>query len=613
MKVKFKKIEIQNFYSYGAMQTVNFDQFKSTVVLIDGVDKDTEGSKIGSGKSSFFAAITFALFGETVSNVKANEIVNYIKGKNALVKLTFEIDNNLYRIDRGRKPNILNIYKLVDIDDEGEENWENISRADIRDNDKLIQSIIKINFETFLQTSLFSVASEHNKPFLNMSPANQKKVLENIFNFDVFNRLQQSIKDDLRDKQVLYAELESANKEIQISNDQVELQIERLIESSKKFEKRREKQKVELQEKINFYSNIDIDYEKEKYTFTSELKEHRNKINESISELKIELKGVQSDIDKTNREIEILVEKYEREEKRNISLKGNVCPTCGQEWEDATAILESDNKLKKYGKEILLYEKSLEKFQEAEKSLKKSLKDKREILSEVKEAMAEIDIIVDKKELDNIDIIVTNLKSEFENIANQENHYTKEIEANKSLIRKVDTEQIDELNSWIVSVKSFLKLADDKKIRGKFLRKFIKQSNEILKNFKKLIPDYNIHIQFNPDFTIRIMKLGKEVSAGSLSNGEKRIGNIMIMMALMKVFKLKNNVEFNALFMDEVLDSGINGTLLESVYAFIKNVAKEEKMRVFLISHREEIKEKVKEVILVTKSRGISTIEINPY
>jgi len=124
--------------------------------------------------------------------------------------------------------------------------------------------------------------------------------------------------------------------------------------------------------------------------------------------------------------------------------------------------------------------------------------------------------------------------------------------------------------------------------------------------------DYNIHIQFNPDFTIRVMKLGKEVNPCSLSNGEKRIGNIMIMMTLMKVFKLKNNVEFNAIFMDEVLDSGINGTLLESVYVFIENVAIQEKMKVFLISHREEIKEKVKEVIMVSKSRGISTLEINP-
>jgi ABC-type branched-subunit amino acid transport system ATPase component len=85
----------------------------------------------------------------------------------------------------------------------------------------------------------------------------------------------------------------------------------------------------------------------------------------------------------------------------------------------------------------------------------------------------------------------------------------------------------------------------------------------------------------------------------------------MIMMALMKVFKIKNNVEFSAMFMDEVLDSGINGALLESVYTFIKNVAKQEKMRVYLISHRDEIKEKTKEHILVTKSRGISTLAVN--
>ena len=199
MKVKFRKVEIQNFYSYGAKQSVDLTQFNSTVVLIDGIDKDTEGSKIGSGKSSFLAAITFALFGETVSNVKANEIVNYIKGKAALVVLVFEIDNQQFKIERGRKPNVLNIFKQEGIDDAGEPIWDNISRADNRDNDKLLLSIIRINFETFLQTSLFSVASEHNKPFLNMTPSNQKKVLENIFNFDMFNSMMTEIKDEIRE------------------------------------------------------------------------------------------------------------------------------------------------------------------------------------------------------------------------------------------------------------------------------------------------------------------------------------------------------------------------------------------------------------------------------
>ena len=89
MRIKFDKLRIQNFYSYGDMQEVDFNVFSSTVVLIDGVDKDTEGSKIGSGKSSLMAALTYAIFGETVSNVKANEIVNYIKGKDALVELEF--------------------------------------------------------------------------------------------------------------------------------------------------------------------------------------------------------------------------------------------------------------------------------------------------------------------------------------------------------------------------------------------------------------------------------------------------------------------------------------------------------------------------------------------
>lgn len=613
MKVKFRNLEIQNFYSYGSKQRLDFSEFGSTVILIDGIDKDTEGAKIGTGKSTIFAAITFALYGETVSNLKANEVVNYIKNKDALVILEFDIDGNRFKVERGRKPNILNLYKNVDTLDEEEGGWDNISKADIRDNNALIETIVGMKFDTFLQTTLFSVASEHNKPFLNMTPKSQKQVLENIFSFETANSMTAEVKDKVRDDQVRLAELEASIREVNFSNEQINQQLERLIESSEKFERRRTKQIDELNESIAFYSTIDVEDEKDKFSFLEELKEHKQKISESISELRSDAKDVQSSMDKEDREIEILSEKYEREEKKNESLKGNVCPTCNQDWEDAAAIEASDKKLLDYGKQILAFEKSISEHDKAKKQLKKSISDKKDLLEEIREAMDEVEIQVERKELDNIDVVVTNLKNELKTVKEQDNHYLAEIEANKELLREVDMTEIDKLAENIGIWKSYSKQMDDQKLRGKFLRKFIRQSNEILKGFKKLIPDFNIHLQFNPDFTIRIMKLGKEVSAGTLSNGEKRIGNIMIMLALMKVFKLKNHVEFNALFLDEVLDSGINGTLLESVYYFIKNVAKEEKMRVYMISHREEIKEKSKEMILVTKNRGISTLEVNPH
>jgi DNA repair exonuclease SbcCD ATPase subunit len=613
MRIKFDKLRIQNFYSYGDMQLVDFTNFTSTVILIDGIDKDTEGSKIGSGKSSLMAALTYAVFGETVSNVKANEIVNYIKGKNALVELEFFVEKQKYKIERGRKPKILNIYKLEKDDtEESGYRWDNISKADDRDNDRELKRLFRMNFETFLQTSFFSVASEHNKPFLNMTPTNQKKVLENIFNFDIHNMLISEVKDTLRDEQVKLADLESSAKEIKISNEQLTEQLERLANSYEKFENRRTKEIDSLNEKISFYNKIDIDEEKEKYDFVGELKEHKSSINEDIVELRSSQKDVNASIASETRELEIVTEKYEKEQKKNNSLKGSICPTCKQVWEDQNAINVSDDRLIEYERSIIAYEKSIDKFEQSATQIKTSLDEKRELVFEIKEAMEQIELSVDKKELDNIDIVVSNIKKELEQTVNQENHYLAEIEANNALIREYDIETIDKVTLSINDYKDCLKRSEDPKNRGKFLRRYIKQSNEILRGFKKLIPDYNIHIQFNPDFTIRVMKLGKEVNPGSLSNGEKRIGNIMIMMALMKVFKLKNNVEFNAMFMDEVLDSGINGTLLESVYAFIKNVAKQEKMRVYLISHREEIKEKVKEVIMVTKSRGISTIEMNP-
>lgn len=613
MRIKFDTLRIQNFYSYGEKQEIDFKNFSSTVVLIDGVDKDTEGSKIGSGKSSLMAALTYAIFGETVSNVKANEIVNYIKGKDALVELEFFVEKTKYKIERGRKPKVLNIFKQIqDIKETNGLGWQNISKADDRDNDEELKKLFRMNFETFLQTSFFSVASEHNKPFLNMVPSSQKKVLENIFNFDIHNMQISDVKDRMRDEQVKLADLESSAKEIKYANEQIQEQIERLKVSYEKFENRRQKEIESLQEKIAFYKTINIDEEKEKYDFSSELKEHKITINEAIAELKSSQKDVKATIAAESRELEILIEKYEKEQKKNKSLKGNVCPTCNQEWEDQNAIDQSDERIKRYEQEMHKYEKSIKQYEKTASQIKKSLDEKRELLIEIKEAMDEIELSVEKKELDNIDIVVSGLNKELEQITHQENHYSAEIEANKLMLREIDMSFIDKIAANINDYKTYIKISEDPKNRGKFLRRYIKQSNDILREFKKLIPDYNIHLQFNPDFTIRVMKLGKEVNPGSLSNGEKRIGNIMIMMALMKVFKLKNNVEFDAMFMDEVLDSGINGTLLESVYTFIKNVAKQEKMKVYLISHREEIKEKVKEVIMVTKSRGISTITINP-
>lgn len=613
MRIKFDILRIQNFYSYGEKQEIDFKNFSSTVVLIDGVDKDTEGSKIGSGKSSLMAALTYAIFGETVSNVKANEIVNYIKGKDALVELEFFVEKTKYKIERGRKPKVLNIFKQIqDIKETNGLGWQNISKADDRDNDEELKKLFRMNFETFLQTSFFSVASEHNKPFLNMVPSSQKKVLENIFNFDIHNMQISDVKDRMRDEQVKLADLESSAKEIKYANEQIQEQIERLRVSYEKFENRRQKEIESLHEKIAFYKTINIDEEKEKYDFSSELKEHKITINESIAELKSSQKDVKATIAAESRELEILIEKYEKEQKKNKSLKGNICPTCNQEWEDQNAIDLSDERIKRYEQEMHKYEKSIKQYEKTASQIKKSLDEKRELLIEIKEAMDEIELSVEKKELDNIDIVVSGLNKELEQISNQENHYSAEIEANKLMLREIDMSFIDNIAANINDYKTYVKISEDPKNRGKFLRRYIKQSNDILREFKKLIPDYNIHLQFNPDFTIRVMKLGKEVNPGSLSNGEKRIGNIMIMMTLMKVFKLKNNVEFDAIFMDEVLDSGINGTLLESVYTFIKNVAKQEKMKVYLISHREEIKEKVKEVIMVTKSRGISTIAINP-
>ena len=212
------------------------------------------------------------------------------------------------------------------------------------------------------------------------------------------------VKDRMRDEQVKLADLESSAKEIKYANEQIQEQIERLKVSYEKFENRRQKEIESLQEKIAFYKTINIDEEKEKYDFSSELKEHKITINEAIAELKSSQKDVKATIAAESRELEILIEKYEKEQKKNKSLKGNVCPTCNQEWEDQNAIDQSDERIKRYEQEMHKYEKSIKQYEKTASQIKKSLDEKRELLIEIKEAMDDIELSVEKKELDNIDI-----------------------------------------------------------------------------------------------------------------------------------------------------------------------------------------------------------------
>jgi len=604
MKIKLKKISIQNFYSYGDKQTLDFDIFNDSVVLVDGIDEDTEGSKIGSGKSSFFAAITFALFGETVSNIKVNEIVNYIKGKNALVILEFEAGNEQIRIERGRRPNILSLFKFED------NHWVDYSKSDMKDTDNIISNIIKMTFETFLQTTLFSVASEHNKPFLNMTPSNQKKVLENIFNFDIFNNVILEMKMDIKEKQQKHDNLLTQLNERKFANDRIETQINRLKKESTDFNYNKQVEIDLLKIKIQKYKKIDIDKEKEKLNFVIELKDHKNNLTDKISSLKNEKTILTKDLHK-HQELKSQTHQQIKNLKNDLKkIDEQLCPTCEQTWNDETYHIQVIKDLKNKKIEVENTTLKIVEFDDMIKLVNNKIKKQRNLIDEIREIIDKIQIKLTNKEVENIDIILANLEDELKKAKNMKNHFLQEIDENEKMLQEMDYSEIDMYVDWINQIKDFIKLSEDTTMRGRFLRKFIKQSNEILREYKRMIPDYNIHLQFNPDFTIRIMKLGKSVSPGTLSNGEKRIGNIMIMMTLMKVFKLKNNIDINIIFMDEVLDSGINGTLLENIFQFIKKMVKKENQKVFLISHRDEIKEKIQEKIVIRKRRGISRIDI---
>lgn len=598
--ITFKNISLQNFFSYGNEQFIDFEQFSQPVVLIDGIDLDTEGSRIGAGKSSILNGIIYALFGETINkSLKSDQVINIIKGKECVVTLNLEINKVPYTITRGRKPN-----KVLVVQGDND-----MTRADLKDNDHLIEHLLGINSETFLQTVLFSTLD--SKPFLELKAGEQKTIFEYIFGFELVNSTIDTLKIEFREMSAQLSEKESVIKEIETTNSQIEGQIERLVRNSEEFEQTKITKMNELSKKIKKYDEINLSEEKELHELFDDASEHLTSLQQSVKDIKLDIATRSTIIKNEQSKLEKLIKQYEESDSHYCELKDNTCPTCKREWVNPEAVQTFGTKLEAIEREIADTDNHIHSLENTNKTKSQEIT---EIQSEIEELKLALDqdfkFTLDEKEVSNFNFIKQSLVKELEQIKNSENYFVNEIEENMKLIREIDLTDISDLKFRMDAMKLLVKYAEDTTMRGKFFRRFIKNINRILSEFKKQLSDYNIHIQFNKDFTINIMKLGKKIPAGSLSNGERRIGNIMIMLALMKLFKSKNSIQFNFMFLDEVLDSGVDEVILEKVYNFIIEFSKSENLRIFLISHREYIKSQIEEKIFVTKQRGISTIEI---
>jgi DNA repair exonuclease SbcCD ATPase subunit len=583
MLFKLKNLTVKNFMSVGNQtQAVDFDKEHLTLVLGANLDLggDDTGSRNGTGKTTIINALSYALYGQALTNIKKENLINKINGKNMLVTVEFEKGGNKYKIERGRKPNVLKLY----VNDQAVENKdEDESQGDSRETQKSIEEMLEMSHTMFKHLVALNTYTE---PFLAMRAADQREVIEQLLGITLLSvkaeALKASIKetkDAIQAEEVKIAAIKTANENVQKSIDSLQLK-------SNAWDTKHQQELENLGRAIVNLESVDIEAELQAHIDLKAWIEHDNKVR-GLNKQKATLESAVSQAEKTRN-------KYAQE----VEALGNkTCPACEQELHDH--------------KHEEMTATAVKHLEEAQTYFDKVSGDLEKIINEIGPNTAtarpntyydtEAEALGHKNNLQNLE---KNLLEK----AEEANPYAEQIEdLKKTAIQELDWTAINELTKYRDHQEFLLKLLTNK---DSFIRKKIIDQNLTYLN-KRLT--YYIDklglphtVVFQNDLSVQITQLGQDLDFDNLSRGERNRLILSMSFAFRDVWEgLYQSI--NLLFIDELVDAGMDAAGVEAALAVLKKMARERNKNIYLISHKDELVGRVNNVLRVIKENGFTS------
>ena len=580
---RIKNITVKNFMSVGNQtQAVNFDKELLTLVLGENLDLggDDSGSRNGTGKTTIINSLSYALYGQALTNIRKENLINKINGKNMLVTVEFEKDGIRYKIERGRKPNILRLY----INDKEQETSEDDAQGDSRETQKFIDQCLGMSHTMFKHLVALNTYTE---PFLSMRAADQREVIEQLLGITLLSEKAESlkiqtkeIKDSIQAEQLKIESIKTANENVQKS-------INSLVIKSNAWETKKEKDLENLIKAITMLEGVDIESEIKKHV---ELKVWVEKNSQLLN-----LKKQHSTYQTALAQAEKNVKKYEKE---FLSLSEKKCPQCEQSLQD-------------------------HKHQDLIEGAKTNLQDSTDYynsvnqnLKSIEEKMLEIGEIGNKPnpfydtETDalNHKNQVNNLENALKEKAEEINPYQDQIdELQKTAIQEIDWENVNSLIKVKDHQEFLLKLLTNKEsfIRKKIIDQNLNYLNKRLSYYIDTLGLPHI-VVFQNDLNVEITNFGQDLDFDNLSRGERNRLILGMSFAFRDVWEnLYQGI--NLLFIDELIDSGMDSAGVEAGLSILKKIARERNKNIYLISHKEELVGRVNSVLRVIKESGFTS------
>jgi DNA repair exonuclease SbcCD ATPase subunit len=684
--IRFKNLTVKNFMSVGnATQGIDFDRSDLTLVLGENLDLGGDGSRNGTGKTTIINALSYALYGNALSNIRKDNLVNKTNGKNMLVSLDFFVNGTEYRIERGRKPNVLKFY----VNNEAQAVTDE-AQGENRETQEAIERILGMSHDMFKHVLALNTYTE---PFLSLKANDQRTIIEQLLGITLLSERAEKIKELNKQTKDAISQEEFRVRAVQEANKRIEEQIESLQRRGGLWQKKIDSDLTYLAAQYNELVKIDIEVELQAHrdlavwsakkaqqdTYNALLaretawrQKHNNEVQEAgrayldknrinieteleawtnlaaysqtakdISELEKYIARCEADEKKENKLVEKL--KAEIEE-----LKNHKCYACGQDFHDTnhesvlsakekalqeaalqalstnTQWIENTDALNALGelglKPTTHYKTEAEAIRHSSElnSLKQTLDAKEAETNPFTEQLDELEeVVVPPQPVTHYDTEaqaiehrskVNNLLDQIAKKGEEKDPYTEQIEdMQKQALQVVSYDKINELTRLQEHQDFLLKLltSKDSFVRKKIIEQNLSYLNQRLTHYLDRIGLPHT-VKFQNDLTVSIEELGRELDFDNLSRGERNRLILSMSWAFRDVWESLYH-PINLLFIDELIDNGLDTSGVENALALLKKMSRERHKSIWLVSHRDELAGRVENILRVVKENGFTS------
>ena len=580
MTIAIKNLSVRNFMSVGnATQGIDFDRHDLTLVLGENLDLGGDGSRNGTGKTTIINALSYALYGTALSNIRKDNLVNKTNGKNMMVSLDFAVAGQDYRIERGRKPNVLKFY----VNDHEQEIVDD-AQGDSRETQGTIERTLGLSHDMFRHILALNTYTE---PFLSLKANDQRTIIEQLLGITMLSERAEKIKELNRSTKDSVTQEEFRIRAVQEANKRIEEQIESLRKRQRMWITKQTEDVTKLESAIASLEHIDIEAELSAHKALTEynnLVKERADVQKSLTRARLDQDRERKAADKLAAEVAALLE--------------HKCHACGQDLHDnkhEAIIVAKQDELDKACTEVDLLGVGITE-------LENELEDLGETGSQ---PVVFYDTLEDALNHRNS---VEALRKELATRSAETDPYGEQIvDMQNQALQEVTYDHMNELSRLQEHQEFLLKLltSKDSFIRKKIIEQNLSYLNSRLTHYLDRIGLPHT-VVFQNDLSVSIEELGRELDFDNLSRGERNRLILSMSWAFRDVFESLYQ-PINLLFIDEMIDNGLDTQGVESALALLKQMSRERHKSIWLVSHRDELAGRVENILKVVKESGFTS------